>query len=281
MKLWQQLSAWTEARIGLGQAGSALPTQAHLATAEAQALARDALWRKWNPETLRESLTASGWPSLTLQTEVNDRQTFLARPDLGRRLRADATAALASLSASLDCIHPRLVICISDGLSAAAIEHHAESFLKVFLPRLQAEPFYRGLAYPIVLLPFARVAAADAIGAAAGADISVIIIGERPGLSAHDSLGIYVTYQPRIGRDDSERNCISNVRPPGGLAYDLASEQLCYLLRESLHLKLSGVNLKMQDMSIKDPLPEASFEIETSAHFNEKPARETRSERPL
>lgn len=249
MNLWQRLGRWTDARIGLGQAGSALPTKAHLAVQEAQALARDALWQRWEPESLSQSLAAESWATVTVATEVSDRKTFLARPDLGRQLSRESQAALSQLKKE----NGRLAICVSDGLSATAIAQHAQAFLSLLLPRLAAESLYGGHVYPIILMPYARVAAADAVGEALGAELSIILIGERPGLSAHDSLGIYLTHKPRIGLSDSERNCISNVRPPSGLSYELACEQLSYLVRESLRLKLSGVELKMQNLSLSGP----------------------------
>jgi ethanolamine ammonia-lyase small subunit len=127
-------------------------------------------------------------------------------------------------------------------------------FLAVFLPELEREAFYQGRPFPFVLLPFSRVACADHVGELLGSTLSVIFVGERPGLSAHDSLGIYLTYGPRVGTLDGQRNCISNVRPPHGLSYELACQQLLYLMRESLARRLSGVDLKMEsDAYLGDP----------------------------
>lgn len=233
---------WTQARVGLGRYGSSLPTREHLNILEAQALARDSLWRPWNTGPLEEFLQAEGIPFQIGATEVHDRQQYLMRPDLGRRLRSDSFHALKSWKPSSET---ELVFCATDGLSTDAMDKQLIPFLKSFLPALRAEAFYRQKPYPFVLLPFARVATADAVAEALKSRLSVIFVGERPGLSAHDSMGIYLTYNPRVGTLDSCRNCISNVRFPDGLGYELATQQLLYLLRESLRLGLSGVDLKL------------------------------------
>ncbi len=238
-KSWR---TWTQARVGLGRQGSSIPTVQHLNILEAQALARDSLWRSWDSRSLEEYLTASNIPHRIARTEIQGRQQYLMRPDLGRRLQAESLAALRGWHFSGD---PELVFCVTDGLATDAIQKHMVPFLEVFLPALHLEPFYRAKPYPFVLLPFARVATADAVAAALGSRVSVIFVGERPGLSAHDSMGIYLTYNPSVGTLDSQRNCISNVRVPDGLGYELATQQLLYLLRTSLRLGLSGVDLKM------------------------------------
>ncbi len=238
-KSWR---TWTQARVGLGRQGSSIPTVQHLNILEAQALARDNLWRSWDSRSLEEYLTASNIPHRIARTEIQGRQQYLMRPDLGRRLQAESVAALKGWRFSGD---PELVFCVTDGLATDAIQKHMVPFLEVFLPALHLEPFYRAKPYPFVLLPFARVATADAVAAALGSRVSVIFVGERPGLSAHDSMGIYLTYNPSVGTLDSQRNCISNVRVPDGLGYELATQQLLYLLRTSLRLGLSGVDLKM------------------------------------
>jgi ethanolamine ammonia-lyase small subunit len=219
-----------------------VPTQQHLNILEAQALARDSLWRAWDTRTLADFLAAEKIPYQIAATEVHERQHYLMRPDLGRRLTAESTRALKNWTFLGD---PELVFCVTDGLATDAIERQLIPFLKTFLPALKQEAFYQQKPYPFVLLPFARVATADAVAEALGSRLSVIFVGERPGISAHDSMGIYLTYQPSIGTLDSRRNCISNVRAPDGLPYELAGQQLLYLLRESLRLGLSGVELKL------------------------------------
>lgn len=233
---------WTQARVGLGRHGCSVPTREHLNILEAQALARDSLWRSWNTRPLETFLAAESIPFHSAATEVQDRQQYLMRPDLGRRLRPDSVRALTNWKHSGDT---ELVFCVTDGLSTDAMDKQLIPFLKHFLPALATEAFYRHKPYPFVLLPFARVATADAVAEALKSRLSVIFVGERPGLSAHDSMGIYLTYSPSIGTLDSRRNCISNVRVPDGLGYELATQQLLYLLRQSLRLKLSGVDLKL------------------------------------
>ncbi|HET9240664.1 MAG TPA: ethanolamine ammonia-lyase subunit EutC [Oligoflexus sp.] len=233
---------WTQARVGLGRYGSSVPTREHLKILEAQALARDSLWRSWNTAPLEKFLASEAIPFQVAATEVRDRQHYLMRPDLGRRLHADSFQSLKNWKPAADT---ELVFCVTDGLSTDAMDKQLIPFLKHFLPALRAEAFFRQKPYPFVLLPFARVATADAVAEALKSRLSVIFVGERPGLSAHDSMGIYLTYNPSIGTLDSRRNCISNVRVPDGLGYELATQQLLYLLRESLRLGLSGVELKL------------------------------------
>ncbi len=247
MNGWSKLKNFTKARVGLGHAGASLPTSHHLEILKAQAQARDALWRPWEHQLLLDYLKARGMMGIPLTTCVSDRRTYLARPDWGRRLSEKSEELLASALRSTPRLwDPRVVFCVSDGLSAEAIIQHLAGFLEVFLPRLVQESFFHGQSFPFVLLPFSRVACADHVGEILGSELSVIFVGERPGLSAHDSMGIYLTYKPRRGTLDGQRNCISNVRPPDGLTYELAAAQLLYLMRESLARRLSGVDLKME-----------------------------------
>ncbi|HYX32806.1 MAG TPA: ethanolamine ammonia-lyase subunit EutC [Oligoflexus sp.] len=237
--LWRN---WTQARVGLGRHGSSVPTEQHLKILEAQALARDSLWRKWETDAIENFLRAEKIPSLKVETEVHDRQQYLMRPDLGRRLTRSSVEALKIWQHGGDT---ELVFCATDGLATDAMDKQLVPFLKVFLPALGQEAFFQQRPYPFVLLPFARVATADAVATALQSRLSVIFVGERPGLSAHDSMGIYLTYQPSVGTPDSRRNCISNVRVPDGLSYEMATQQLLYLIRNSLRLGLSGVDLKL------------------------------------
>ncbi len=247
------LKALTQARVGLGRYGSSLPTEQQLNLLEAQALARDSLWRVWNVTSLETYLRTQQWPCFLVQTAVNDRHQYLMRPDLGRQLSDSSWQLLQGEALRPDpSFDSELVFCVSDGLATDAIQRNLEPFLDIFLPRLCQEAFYQHRPYPFVLAPFSRVAVADAIGAALGARLSVIFVGERPGLSAHDSLGIYLTYQPQLGLPDSRRNCLSNIRVPNGLSYEAAADQLLFLIRESLRRELSGVELKMDSQVIGD-----------------------------
>ncbi len=257
MSSWEQLRRFTQARIGLGQRGASMPTEHLLHLRQAEALARDALFQYWDPHELLSQLAGLGQVAHCLKTRVQDRQEYLARPDWGRQLSEESLASLQALRQDWErSTDTSLVFCVTDGLSAAAVQEHFPKFLPIFLQALSQEAFAQGRRFPFVLLPFARVAAADDVGAALDSQLTVMFVGERPGLSAHDSMGIYLSYGPYRGKLDGERNCISNVRPPLGLNYERAAAQLCYLLRESLRRKLSGVELKMasdEDLSLKTP----------------------------
>ena len=232
---WQDWRRFTAARIAIGRAGSATPTKETLAFSLAHAQARDAIHTPLDAAGLQAQLLANGWPVLRVHSQAEDRHQYLLRPDLGRRLRpADLELLQAQAGAPVD-----ISITIGDGLSSTAVQRHA-------LPLLQALREQLAGSYtlaPLVLAEQSRVALADAVGDAFGARVAIILIGERPGLSAPDSLGIYLTFAPRVGRHDAERNCISNVRPEG-LGYTAAAFKLAWLLRQSLLLGLSGVGLK-------------------------------------
>ncbi len=230
---WPELRQLTPARLALGRAGAALPTAEVLAFGVAHAQARDAVHAALDVAALAAALQADHWPApLTVQSRAPDRAAYLARPDWGRRLQAGALATLP-----VDT-RPDLVLVIADGLSATAVQRHAVPLLGALRPLLAG----LALAPPVIALQ-ARVALADEIGERLGARLAVSLIGERPGLSSPDSLGLYLTYGPRIGRHDAERNCISNVRPEG-LGYDEAARQLALLIRSALAAQLSGVTLK-------------------------------------
>ncbi len=272
MNGWSKLKNFTKARVGLGHAGASLPTSHHLEILKAQAQARDALWRPWEYQNLLDYLETRGMMGLSLTTCVADRRTYLSRPDWGRRLSEKSEELLAAAFSSTPRLwDPRVVFCVSDGLSAEAISQHFKGFLEVFLPRLVQEKFYLGQSFPFVLLPFSRVACADHVGEILGSELSVMFVGERPGLSAHDSMGIYLTYNPRRGTLDGQRNCISNVRPPDGLTYELAAAQLLYLMRESLGRRLSGVDLKMEsDALLGDGEVKSSMSVLNQTHLEAK-----------
>jgi len=236
---WRQLRSLTPARIALGCAGTSLPTQALLDFQFAHAQARDAVHLPFNTEGLAEQLNKAGYETLNLHSAASDRQQYLQRPDLGRRLDEPSVKRLQAHAQAHSGGYD-LAIVIADGLSALAVEHHATAFLQSFAQ--QAEHDDWSIA-PIALVEQGRVALADDIGERLKAKMSLMLIGERPGLSSPDSLGLYFTWAPKVGLTDAFRNCISNVRLEG-LGYDVAAHRLLFLMREATRRKLSGVNLK-------------------------------------
>jgi ethanolamine ammonia-lyase small subunit len=234
---WDALRRFTNARIALGRAGSSLPTAPLLAFNLSHAQARDAVHQPLDVAALHASLRASGFDTLDADSAAPDREHYLRRPDLGRKLNDESTARLRNYAVSA----PKgfdVVFVVADGLSAYAATSHAVPLLERMRAKLEGVSIG-----PIVIARQARVALGDGIGELLRARIVVMLIGERPGLSSPDSLGIYLTYEPRIGKSDAERNCISNVRPEG-LGYDSAAFKLHYLLTEATRLKLTGVKLK-------------------------------------
>jgi ethanolamine ammonia-lyase small subunit len=234
---WHQLRALTPARIALGRAGSSLPTRAHLDFQLAHARARDAVHQALNVETLGKSLDQARLTWLAVRSAAGHRAQYLLRPDLGRRLD-EASRALLLRNAPQGMVDAVLVV--ADGLSAAAAQRHALPVLIELTHRLVNDGW--SLA-PIIIAEQGRVALGDEIGAAMNARLAVILLGERPGLSAPDSLGAYLTWQPRPGRTDADRNCISNIRPEG-LSYRAAAAKLFFLMSEARRRGLSGVALK-------------------------------------
>lgn len=233
---WLALRRHTPARVALGRSGISLPTREVLSFDTAHALARDAVHLPLDVEALATTLTADGWAVSRAHSAARDRATYLLRPDLGRRLD-DASAA--RLADQAPAAAPDLVFVVGDGLSSLAVAHHAAPLLATV--RAAAPATWR--LGPVVLAEQARVALGDPIGEAFQASLVAVLIGERPGLSSPDSLGIYLTWAPRTGRTDAERNCISNVRPEG-LSYADAARRLVWLCGEALRLRLTGVGLK-------------------------------------
>lgn len=225
-----RLRAVTQARIALGRAGQGLPTSALLDFQLAHARARDAVGAAL--DTGGFSAAIGGREVIEVASRAPDHATYLQRPDLGRRL---AEADAGKLTATGD----EVAFIVGDGLSATAVQAHAAPLLLALFDRL---PGWR--IAPVVLARHTRVALGDEIGALLGVDLVVILIGERPGLSAPDSLGAYLTWQPRPGRLDSERNCISNIRPPHGLSYAQAADSIAWLMTEARSRRLTGVALK-------------------------------------
>lgn len=225
---YRLLRAATSARIGLGRAGHALPTRPLLALQLAEARARAAVFVALDLDHLRRQISTA---CLMADSAAPDRETYLRNPDLGRRLAPHA-AALPRQDADL-------AIVIADGLSAGAVHAHAPALVHALLSRL-----CDWRVGPPILARQGRVALGDAIGQAVGARAVVVLIGERPGLSAADSLGAYITWAPRLGRLDAERNCVSNIREPGGLATDEAADKIAWLLIQARRLGFTGVDLK-------------------------------------
>lgn len=237
---WADWRSATPARLALGRAGAGMPTDEILRFGWAHAMARDAIHAALDVDALEAALGNEGWEVLRAHSRATDRTAYLRRPDLGRQLDDDDAQALrARAGPPID-----LSLVIGDGLSSLAATRHALPLLSALRPQL---PAALRLA-PIVIATQARVALADEVGEAFGARLAVMLIGERPGLSSPDSLGIYITHAPRRGRHDAERNCISNVRPEG-LPYEAAAFKLAWFVREALRRGLTGVALKDESAS--------------------------------
>ena len=237
---WADLRSHTAARIALGRAGNSLPTDAWLGFSAAHALARDAVDAVLDGKTLVAALQAEGFETRTVESAAVDRATYLRRPDLGRCLSQRSAALLQGEPAPTQAPTCDLAVVVADGLSALAAQRHALPLLLALRPLLQATG---GSIDAVVVATQARVALGDAVGALLQARAVLVLIGERPGLSAPDSLGAYLTWQPRPGRSDAERNCVSNIRPEG-LAPMVAARTLAWLLAGARRLGASGVVLK-------------------------------------
>ncbi|MDI2091785.1 ethanolamine ammonia-lyase subunit EutC [Commensalibacter oyaizuii] len=234
---WSFLKDFTKARIALGRNGVSLPTKEILNFSLAHAQARDAVHKPFDSQALQTQLTPLELTSLTVHSCAKDRNEYLRRPDLGRTLDQDSINLLKN---NIELTPADLIIVIGDGLSSFAVDRQAIKVVKALLPYLKKLNISLG---PIVLAHQARVALGDKIGSILKAKAIVMLIGERPGLSSADSLGIYMTWHPDDTRTDADRNCISNVRPEG-LTYDLAAFKLAWLLEHSFVRQLSGVQLK-------------------------------------
>lgn len=235
---WLELRRLTPARIALGRTGTSIPTHAQLDFQYAHAQARDAVHLPFDHAALSSQLAERGRESLLLHSAATDRNMYLQRPDLGRKLSDASAQTLREYAAA----HPGgvdLVIVVADGLSALAVHRHTLPFLTRFEEQMADD----WTIAPVILVEQGRVAVADEIGELLGAKMTVILIGERPGLSSPDSLGLYFTYNPKVGLTDAWRNCISNVRLEG-LSYGMAAHRLLYLMHEACRRQLSGVNLK-------------------------------------
>jgi len=231
---WQSLRRFTAARIALGRSGVSQPTAQQLAFQLDHARARDAVHLALDHEALSATLAASGMQCVSVHSAARDRQVYLQRPDLGRRLDDASREKLVGL-AGAPC---DLAIVVADGLSALAIEQNAAPLLRSLTARLDGWRIS-----PVTIVEQGRVAIGDEIGHLLRAQMVVVLIGERPGLSSPDSLGLYLTWGPQPGLSDASRNCISNVRP-AGLTCEAAAFKLHYLLSEARRRQLSGVALK-------------------------------------
>lgn len=221
--IWHDLRRFTPARVGLGRVGNGMPTGAHLAFQAAHAAARDAVHARLDVAALQAALP---WESIVVSTVCSNRRDYLLRPDLGRALAPGQALPVTG----------GIVFLLCDGLSAVAVQRHSAPLVAELAPI--------GLANaPIVIAEQGRVALGDPVGFAMGAEAVVVLIGERPGLSTPDSLGAYLTWQPRPGRTDAERNCVSNIRPEG-LAIPAAARKLMWLITEMRRRRLTGVELK-------------------------------------
>ena len=224
------------ARVGLGRVGNSLPTRELLDFQLAHARARDAVHFPFDAGALLQELENEGWPAVAVKSAARDRAEYLRRPDLGRRLDAVSRLRIEELRGPFDA-----VFVVADGLSAPAAHGQGVELLRQTMARLDRDAWKIG---PMVVIERGRVAASDEIGEALEASLTVMLIGERPGLSSPDSLGVYLTWSPRPGRTDAERNCISNVRPEG-LSASAAAELLVMLMNASRTKRISGVGLQV------------------------------------
>ncbi|HEX2477551.1 MAG TPA: ethanolamine ammonia-lyase subunit EutC [Lacipirellulaceae bacterium] len=237
---WTKLRSATPARIALGRAGGSLPTSEWLDFKSAHAAARDAVHCEFDAEELAAQINALGVEVIVVDSAADNRHTYLQRPDLGRRLNERSRYELQELprpQAAFD-----LAIIISDGLSALSVHRQAAPLLSALLARLRAGVWHLA---PIIVARFGRVALQDEVGQVLGAQLALMLIGERPGLGSPDSLGAYLVHNPRPGNTDANRNCVSNIRPEG-LPHEAAAETIHYLLTEARQRRLSGVQLKDQ-----------------------------------
>jgi ethanolamine ammonia-lyase small subunit len=232
---WANFRALTAARIGLKRAGASLATAPLLEFKLAHARARDAVHEALDQSRLVAELAALGVPVRAATSAALDRQTYLMRPDLGRRLASDAEAALGRDKGQYD-----IAIVVADGLSARAVQLHARPVLAALLPTLRKE---KVRVAPLTVVLHGRVAIGDTIAALLGADCAAVLIGERPGLTAPDSMGAYLTWRPGPDTTDADRNCVTNIRP-NGIGYAEAAAKLGYLLAAIRGRRISGVGLK-------------------------------------
>lgn len=255
---WSALQRFTSARIGLGRAGASLPTRALLDFGMDHAQARDVIYTPLDADKLATELAQNGFRTRRAWSQATDRVEYLHRPDLGRRLNAECIEGLRESAPTLR----RLSVVVADGLSSLAPAQHALPLLLALKTRLSDWELD-----DVVIATQARVALGDEIGSLRRAEAVAVLIGERPGLNAADSLGVYLTYSPMVGRTDADRNCISNVRP-AGLSYAQAAHKLAYLLNGARALGGTGVRLKDasdEDSGSAGGGPSSSWRSKTSS----------------
>ena len=236
---WEKLKQFTDARIALGRAGCSIPTTAMLEFQLAHAQARDAVYQVLDTQALQEKFKKANLSSLVIHSQALDKQEYLKRPDLGRLLSDESKQQLLQFKQNNNMPYDVCIV-VGDGLSALAIEENAFALIQSLHLKLEHEQWRLA---PIVLATGSRVALGDEVAEILNAKMLVMLIGERPGLSSPDSMGIYYTWQAKSGYLDSKRNCISNVRP-AGLSIPIATQRLMNLMRQSNKLGYSGVNLK-------------------------------------
>ncbi|WP_128912311.1 ethanolamine ammonia-lyase subunit EutC [Granulicella sibirica] len=239
----------TPARISLGRTGSSLTTAELLDFSLSHAQARDAVHATLSLPTLLEELTRRGLKPIAVRSAAPDRPTYLRRPDLGRKLSETSTTRLGEVSPT---VTPSLAFILADGLSALAVDRHAIPLIDALLPHLNEHFAFT----PVVIAEQARVALGDEIAPLLHAQLTIMLIGERPGLSSPDSLGAYITWHPRPGRTDAERNCISNIRTQG-LDYATAAAKIAYLCLTAQRLGFTGTQLKEAAPDPQQLLPSA------------------------
>lgn len=248
---WAQLKNFTQARIALGRVGSSLPTKEVLDFGLAHAMARDAVHLALDVDALEAGIQSQNFVTLRVHSQAADRASYLLRPDLGRSLNKESQSALTSIKKKIP--EPiDLLIVVGDGLSSLAVSRHVQPMLEE-IRRALPDEWVLG---PVVIASQARVAIADQAAEALGAKMVAMLIGERPGLSSPDSLGVYLTFNPHHGCSDADRNCISNVRPDG-LVYPAAAKKLLWLAKEALRLQVSGVALKDESDAVQIEVEEA------------------------
>ena len=237
---WFKLKQFTSARIGIGRSGVSVPTPELLAFQMAHAQAKDAVLIKIHFDKIATFLKKEKLPTIELESACETREIYLTRPDLGRILSENSKLKIKTKDKNKIQISNSISLIVVDGLSSAAIENNIIPLFKILLPELRKRKFSIA---PIALVKNGRVAIGDEISFVQKTDICLVMIGERPGLSSPDSLGVYLTYKTKPGTTDERRNCISNIRE-GGMNYPLASGKILYLVEESLRKKISGVHLK-------------------------------------
>ena len=229
------LKEFTAARVGIGRTGTSIPTKQSLAFKLAHAHARDAVYSVLDIDGLSNDIKQFNLPVLLLHSKAGNRAEYLQRPDLGRKLKKSSANQLKEYTGDYD-----VSIIIADGLSAAAINENVIGLLSQLIPLFTAANLKLA---PVCFVEQGRVAVSDKVAHLLNAKLSVILIGERPGLSSADSIGAYLTYGPKPGLTDESRNCISNIRPQG-LMFKPAADKIFYLIQEAFRMKLTGIGLK-------------------------------------